>query len=136
MYLICMWYVFDGIWYVSDTYLICIWYVFEMCLKCVWNVFEMCLKCSWPNSQGLNMYVCMYWNAQGNDMYPQTKEIRLEIITTANILTSFHRSPRNSQTSFHGNPKKFKHLFTGVNRSPCHSKEWPGKPANLEIQIF
>jgi len=78
----------------------------------------------------------MYGNAQGNDMYPQTKEIRLEIIKTANMLTSFHRSPRNPPTSFHGNPKKFKYFFTGVNGSPRHSTEWPGKPENLEIQIY
>jgi len=50
--------------------------------------------------------------------------------------TSFHRSPRNFQISIHGSSKKIKRFFTGVNRSPRHSKEWPGKLANLNIQIF
>ena len=57
-------------------------------------------------------------------------------ITTAEISTSFHRSPRNFQTSFHGSPKNFKQFVTGVIGSPRHSKEWAEKPANLEIQIF
>jgi len=47
-----------------------------------------------------------------------------------------HMSPRNFQTSFHGSPKHFKQFFSEVNGSPRHSKEWPGNPSNLEIQIF
>ena len=68
--------------------------------------------------------------------FPQTEEIGLEIITTAKISTSFHRSPRNFQTSFHGSPTNFKQFLPEVNGSPRHSKKWPREPSNLEMPTF
>jgi len=70
------------------------------------------------------------------DTKPHMEEIGLKIITTAKISTSFHGSPRNFQTSFHGSSENFRQVFTGVNGSSRHSKEWTGKSANLEIQLF
>jgi len=67
---------------------------------------------------------------------PQTEEIGLQITSTTKISTSFHRNALNFHTSFHGSPKHFEHFFAAVYGSPRHSKEWPGKPANVEIQIF
>jgi len=67
---------------------------------------------------------------------PQMEEIRLKIIPTATISTSFQRNPSNFQTRFHGSPNNFKQFFMWVNGSPRHSKEWPGTPANLETQIL
>jgi len=43
--------------------------------------------------------------ATGCHYHPQTEEIRLEIITIADISTSFHGSTRNFQTRFHGSLK-------------------------------
>jgi len=63
------------------------------------------------------------------------EEIGLEI-SMLKFLTSFYWSPHNFQTSFHGSPQNFEQNFTGVNGSPCHSKEWTGKLSNPEIQIF
>ena len=67
---------------------------------------------------------------------PQTKKIRLKIITTAKNSSSFHGSPRDFQTSSYGSPRNFKQVFTGVNGSPRNSKEWTGKLCKLEMQIF
>jgi len=67
---------------------------------------------------------------------PQTEDIGLEIITTAKIQQVFTRVPVPFEQVFTGVVKKFKQSVTEVNGSPRHSKEWPGKPANLEIQIF
>jgi len=66
----------------------------------------------------------------------RAQEIRLEIITSAIIWNKFSLSPRNFQTSFHGIPQNFKQVFTGVNGSSRHSKEWTGTFSNLQIQIF
>jgi len=83
----------------------------------------------------------------------EDSETGLSKITTAKILKSFHESPRNFQTSFHGSPGQkiqtishaSKHWDTHYqfsiktllsNESPCHSKEWQGKLANLEIRII
>jgi len=62
--------------------------------------------------------------------------LRLGILTTTKNLTSFHKSPRNFETSFYGSPEFFKQFFIEVNRSPHLSTKWPGKPSNLEIQMF
>ena len=48
---------------------------------------------------------------------PQTEKIGFKIITTANISTNFHESPRNFQTSLHGSPQIFKQGFTEENGS-------------------
>ena len=48
--------------------------------------------------------------------------------------TIFDGSPRNFQISFYGSPQNLIQIFTEVNGSPRHSKEW--KLSNLEIQIF
>ena len=67
---------------------------------------------------------------------PRAEEIGRQIITTAKISNKFSLSTCNFQTIFHGIPQKFKHIFTWVNGSLRHSKEWTGKLSNLEIQIF
>ena len=54
------------------------------------------------------VYVCTYIEV------PRAEEIRLEIITTAEISTICHGSPRNFQTSFHGSPQHLKGVLTGV----------------------
>ena len=64
---------------------------------------------------------------------PQAEEIRLEIITTAEISTSFHGSPGDFQTSFHGIAQDFKQVFTGANGSPLIIRE---NCIILEIRIF
>jgi len=67
---------------------------------------------------------------------PPAEYIGLNIIAKAKISIKFSLSPRNFKSSFHGIPQNLKQIFTGVNVSPCHSKEWTGKESNFEMQIL
>jgi len=64
------------------------------------------------------------------------EEIARQTFYECKFSTSFHGSPRDLQTSFHGCPKKIKQFCTEVNGNARYSQEWPGKLANLEIQIL
>ena len=59
------------------------------------------------------------------------EEIGLEIISTAKVSNKFLLSPRTFLTSFHGIPQNFKHVFTGVNGSPRHSKTVQSRDPNI-----
>jgi len=67
---------------------------------------------------------------------PQTEEIRLKMITTANISNKFsYDSPYISNTFSRESPK-FEGGFHVSKRSPRHSKETTDFCVSLEIQLF
>ena len=67
---------------------------------------------------------------------PQTEEIWLEMITTAEISDKFSRESPYMWNTFSRKSPKIQTGFHVRKRSLRHSNEWPGKPAYLEIQIF
>jgi len=66
----------------------------------------------------------------------QTEEIGLKIITTAKISNKLSQESPYISNTFSWESPKFLMGFRVSKRSPCHSKECPGKLDNLEIQIF
>jgi len=79
----------------------------------------------------INIYIHTY-----TCTYPQTKEIRLAIIVTAKISNKFSQESSYISNTCSWEFPRFQTRFHVSERSPRQCKRTPGKPANLEIQIF
>jgi len=59
---------------------------------------------------------------------PQTEDIRIETITTANISNKFSRESPYISNTFSRESPKFQTGFQVSKQSPYHALEYPGKP--------